>query len=79
MKRREHLTDELVKIATEYDASVAESPVTTLGASLAADLYLDNLGVEFPNVRRALGDTCGPGAGDDSACLLFCRGDPAIS
>lgn len=54
VKRREHLTDELVKIATEYDMAVAESLVTTLGASLAADLYLDNLGVEFPNVRRAL-------------------------
>lgn len=54
LKRREHLTTAVVEIVTEYDSTVAETAVTTLGAALAGDLYLDNLGSEFPAVRRAL-------------------------
>jgi hypothetical protein len=54
LKRREHLTDALIDIVTDYDTTVAETPLTTLGASLAGDLYLDNLGSEFPIVRREL-------------------------
>lgn len=54
LKQRERLATALVKIVTEYDTAVAETPVTRLGASLAGELYLDNLGMEFPAVRRAL-------------------------
>jgi len=54
LKRREHLSDEVVQMVTDYDASSPEASVTALGASLAGDLYLDNLGAEFPAVRRAL-------------------------
>ena len=44
----------MIDIVTDYDTAVAETPLTTLGASLAGDLYLDNLGSEFPIVRREL-------------------------
>lgn len=54
LKRREHLTDEVIQIVTEYDTTTAETPLTALGAGLAGELYLDNLGAEFPAVRRAL-------------------------
>lgn len=54
LKSREHLMDALVEIVTSYDSTSAESPVTALGAGLAGDLYLDNLGSEYPVVRRAL-------------------------
>src|SRR5690606_24223178 len=46
LKQRERLATALVKIITEYDTAVAETPVTRLGASLAGELYLDNLGME---------------------------------
>lgn len=54
VRSREHLTSALVEIVTSYDATAAETPATRLGAALAGDLYLDNIGSEFPAVRRSL-------------------------
>lgn len=54
LRYREHLLDVLVSLVTEYDARVAEAPVTLIGSSLAGDLYLDNVASEFPAARRKL-------------------------
>lgn len=54
LKRREHLTDELMRMVVEYDSGSPENTLTALGAGLAGDLYLDNLAAEFPAVRQEL-------------------------
>ncbi|MFS0732986.1 hypothetical protein ABC304_13425 [Microbacterium sp. 1P10UB] len=54
LKRREHLREAVVQLATDYDATDAETSITKLGAELSTELYLDNFGTEYPGTRRAL-------------------------
>lgn len=54
LKRREYLKEKLVEMVVTYDADVAETSITALGADLAGGLYVDNLGSEFPLIRRQL-------------------------
>jgi len=53
-KRHEHLIDKLVDLVEKYDSASADTPIALIGAGLAADLYIDNVGIEFPGVRRRL-------------------------
>ncbi len=53
-KRQEHLIDRLIDMVATYDSTSADTPIALIGAGLAGDLYVDNLGTEFPGVRRRL-------------------------
>lgn len=53
-KRQEHLIDKLIDMVVTYDSQCADTPIALIGAGLAGDLYVDNLAVEFPGVRRRL-------------------------
>lgn len=53
-KRQEHLIDKLIDLVATYDSKSADTPIALIGAGLAGDLYVDNLAIEFPGVRRRL-------------------------
>lgn len=54
LKRQEHLIDKLIDLVATYDSKRADTPLALIGAGLAGDLYVDNLAIEFPGIRRRL-------------------------
>lgn len=54
LRLRGHLAPALFELVANYDERSAEASRLLLGASLAADLLVDDVAIEFPAIRRQL-------------------------
>jgi hypothetical protein len=54
MKSREHLKGALLDLLAQADDQAPENELTLPGASLAVDLYNDEIASDFPTLRKAL-------------------------
>jgi len=51
---KEHLASEIVNLLVQANTSNSENSVVLPGAALAADLYLDDIAIDTPGIRRSI-------------------------